>query len=133
MKEYCYLELTDGPELLTAIELQNRISEFYSSINFAFSMTPAVFREKNIEETINELDNIKLQNSENKDISVYLEKLKPIAASMPKVITEKIIYFRVEKQNGETLKKLLNKISVIHYVQNNNIDDVKRLFADIKL
>nr|WP_176451844.1 hypothetical protein [Clostridium botulinum] len=52
---------------------------------------------------------------------------------MPKVITEKIIYFRVEKQNGEALKKLLNKIGVIHYVQNNNIDDVKRLFADIKL
>ncbi len=131
MKEYCYLELTDGFELLTAIEWQDRISEFYNSINFAFKMTPAVFRERNIGETINELENIKLQDSENKDISACLEKLKPIVASMPKVITEKIIYFRVEKENGKTLKKLLSKIGVVHYAQNNNIDYIKRLFGDI--
>ncbi|HCL4479961.1 TPA: hypothetical protein N2D99_002028 [Clostridium botulinum] len=131
MKEYCYLELTDGFELLTAIEWQNRISEFYNSINFAFKMRSAVFREKNIEERIDGLDNIKLQNSENKDIFIYFEKLKSIVAPMPKVITEKIIYFRVEKQNGKTLKELLNKIGVVHYVQNNNIDDIKRLFDDI--
>ncbi|NFK66335.1 hypothetical protein FDB14_17460 [Clostridium botulinum] len=127
MDEYLYLEFKQGFQSLEISEWTKLLESF----SFPFKMSRPVSREINTEELIKNLE--KLKNNSNKETQQYLNCLNTTTKSMPKVIFETIIYFRVENQNTEELKKSLEKIGTVKYVSDKYLNDVKKIFGDIIL
>ncbi|APH16162.1 hypothetical protein NPD5_3871 [Clostridium sporogenes] len=121
---YVFLKLTNGFELLTPEELNNRYEIFKSKIGFKISMTKLMINEIKKDELLKVLS-----NKDNNEL--YKEYLKEIDKIMPKSMQETCFYIKVEDINEPNLKEIANTLFSVSNVTSDELSYVKELFNDV--
>ncbi|MHB8035451.1 hypothetical protein [Clostridium sporogenes] len=121
---YVFLKLTNGFELLTPEELNNRYEIFKSKIGFKISMTKLMINEIKKDELLKVLS-----NKDNNEL--YKEYLTEIDKIMPKSMQEACFYIKVEDINEPNLKEIASTLFSVSNVTSNELSYVKELFNDV--
>ncbi|BAO05168.1 hypothetical protein CF067_16755 [Clostridium sporogenes] len=121
---YVFLKLTNGFELLTPEELNNRYEIFKSKIGFKISMTKLMINEIKKDELLKVLS-----NKDNNEL--YKEYLTEIDKIMPKSMQETCFYIKVEDINEPNLKEIASTLFSVSNVTSNELSYVKELFNDV--
>jgi len=121
---YVFLKFTNGFELLTPEELNNRYEIFKSKIGFKISMTKLMINEIKKDELLKVLS-----NKDNNEL--YKEYLTEIDKIMPKSMQETCFYIKIEDINEPNLKEIASTLFSVSNVTSNELSYVKELFNDV--
>lgn len=120
---YVFLKLTNGFELLTPEEINNRYEIFKSKIGFKISMTKLMVNE------IKKAELLKVLSTKDNN-ELYKEYLTETDKVMPETMQETCFYIKVEDINEPSLKEIASTLFFVNNVTSDELSYVKKLFND---